>query len=239
MWVAGRRAVLEAIRGGRVSEVPLGDWVKTVPWFAEIRTAAEERQIRLRVVPWVKLDDIDPNHRGVAARIAGSQEVSDRGLGGWEFGPSDVVVVLDGITDPQNLGAAARAAEAAGVAMLVTRVRRAAGVTSSAVRASAGALLHLPVARVTNLTRTLKRLKDGGFTVVGLHGSASQTIYQERCPEGRVALVVGSEGEGMSRLVRESCDVLVALPMRGNVESLNASAALAAALYGFVLPSRT
>jgi 23S rRNA (guanosine2251-2'-O)-methyltransferase len=238
MWVAGRRAVLEAIRAGRVAEVLLGDWVRTVPSFGEIREAAEQRQVRLRVVPWVTLDDIDPNHRGVAARIARARELSERTLSGWEFGPADVVVVLDGITDPQNLGAAARAAEAAGAAMLVTRVRRAAGVTSSAVRASAGALLHLPVARVTNISRTLGRLKDAGFTVVGLNGSASKTIYQQRCPEGRVALVIGSEAEGMSRLVRETCDLLVALPMHGNVESLNASAALAAALYGYVLPSR-
>ena len=95
-----------------------------------------------------------------------------------------------------------------------------------------------PHARVANIPRALDRLQGVGFTVVGLDGDASSTIFDDPCPEGRVALVVGSEGEGMSRLVRERCDVLVSLPMRGRVGSLNASASLAAALYGYVLPSR-
>jgi 23S rRNA (guanosine2251-2'-O)-methyltransferase len=120
----------------------------------------------------------------------------------------------------------------------VTRVPRAAGVTPSAVRASAGALLHLPHARVANVARTLGRLQDAGFTVVGLDADAPGTIYEEACPDGPVALVIGSEDTGMSRLVRERCDVLVALPMRGRVGSLNAAASLAAAMYGYVLPGR-
>src|SRR5919198_4338371 len=193
MWVAGRRAVLEAIRAGRVAEVLLGDWVRSVPSFGEIREAAEQRQVRLRVVPWVTLDDIDPNHRGVAARIARARELSERTLSGWEFGPADVVVVLDGITDPQNLGAAARAAEAAGAAMLVTRTRRAAEVTSAALRASAGALLHLPHARVANVARALERLKDLGFTVVGLSEQAPPSVYDAPAPTGRVVLVLGDK----------------------------------------------
>jgi 23S rRNA (guanosine2251-2'-O)-methyltransferase len=111
-------------------------------------------------------------------------------------------------------------------------------VTPSAVRASAGALLHLPHARVANVARALRRLQDAGFTVVGLDAEAPRSIFDEPCPDGRIALVVGSEGEGMSRLVREACDVLVALPLGGRVGSLNASASLAAAMYGYVLPSR-
>ena len=111
-------------------------------------------------------------------------------------------------------------------------------MTPAAVRASAGALLHIPLARVANIPRALGRLQDVGFAVVGLDDSADLSIFDEPCPRGRVALVIGSEGEGMSRLVRERCDVLVALPMRGRVSSLNASASLAAALYGYVLPSR-
>jgi 23S rRNA (guanosine2251-2'-O)-methyltransferase len=165
-------------------------------------------------------------------------ELGERELGAFPFDEDAFVVVLDGITDPQNLGAAARSAEAAGGSMLVTRIRRAADVTPAAIRASAGALLHLPHARVANIPRALDRLQGVGFTVVGLDGDALATIFDEPCPEGRVALVVGSEGEGMSRLVRERCDVLVSLPMRGRVGSLNASASLAAALYGYVLPSR-
>jgi 23S rRNA (guanosine2251-2'-O)-methyltransferase len=106
------------------------------------------------------------------------------------------------------------------------------------VRASAGALEHLPHAVVANIARALARLQDAGFSVVGLDEGATRSIFEEGCPEGRVAVVIGSEGEGMSRLVRERCDLLVALPVKGRVGSLNASAALAAALYGFVLPAR-
>jgi 23S rRNA (guanosine2251-2'-O)-methyltransferase len=106
------------------------------------------------------------------------------------------------------------------------------------VRASAGALLHLPHARVANIGRALERLKDLGFTVIGLDGDAPGTIYDEPCPTGRLALVLGSEGEGMARLTRERCDVLVSIPMRGRVDSLNASASLAAALFAYVLPAR-
>ncbi len=164
--------------------------------------------------------------------------MSERDLTEFPFGDDAVVVVLDGITDPQNLGAAARSAEAAGAAVLVTRTKRAADATPAAVRASAGALLHLPHARVVNIARTLARLKDTGFWVIGLDGDATTTVYDDACPSGRVAIVVGSEGEGMSRLVRERCDLLVRLPMAGRVGSLNASASLAAVLYSYVLPSR-
>jgi 23S rRNA (guanosine2251-2'-O)-methyltransferase len=134
--------------------------------------------------------------------------------------------------------AAARSAEAAGAALLVSRIRRAASVTPAAVRASAGALVHLPHARVVNVSRAIERLQGTGFVVVGLDDRAPVSIYDRPCPEGRLALVVGGEGAGMSRLVRERCDALVSLPMRGRVGSLNAGAALAAALYGYVLPSR-
>ena len=122
--------------------------------------------------------------------------------------------------------------------MLVTRIRRAADVTPAAIRASAGALLHLPHARVANIPRALDRLQDAGFTVVGLDGDARAIDLRRALPDGTRGARVGSEGEGMSRLVRERCDVLVSLPMRGRVGSLNASASLAAALYGYVLPSR-
>jgi 23S rRNA (guanosine2251-2'-O)-methyltransferase len=149
-----------------------------------------------------------------------------------------VVVVLDGIEDPQNLGAAVRAAEAAGASMVVSRTRRSAGVTDAAVRASAGALLHLPHARVANIPRALDRLHERGFTVVGLDGDAGASVFDAPTPDRPLALVLGSEARGMSRLVRERCDRLVALPMGGRVGSLNAAAALAAVLWAYVLPPR-
>jgi 23S rRNA (guanosine2251-2'-O)-methyltransferase len=167
-----------------------------------------------------------------------STTLSERDLEHRDWDADAIVVVLDGIEDPQNLGAAARAAEAAGAAALVTRTRRAAPVTDAAVRASAGALVHLPHARVANIARAIERLQAAGFTVVGLDGDAGRSIYDEPPPEGRVAIAVGSEGSGLSRLVRERCDLLVSLPMRGRVGSLNAASSLAAALYAYVMPGR-
>jgi len=239
--IAGRRAVLEAIRAGTVREVLVATGSRDTPGLREVRAAARAASVPVRATERRDLDRLARDHRGVVARTSGASprhELTERELAGFPFPPDAIVVVLDGITDPQNLGAAARSAEAAGAAALVTRVPRAAGVTPAAVRASAGALLHLPHARVANVARALGRLQGGGFTVVGLDGDATRTIYDEPCPEGRLALVVGSEGEGMSRLVRDRCDVLVALPLRGRIASLNASASLAAALYGYVLPSR-
>jgi 23S rRNA (guanosine2251-2'-O)-methyltransferase len=187
----------------------------------------------------VERDDIDRlglrDHQGVAAVVAAPREIDDKGLASMQFDSSALVVVLDGITDPQNLGACARSAEVAGASLLVARKRRAAPLTAAAVRASAGALLHLPVARVTNLSRSLEHLRDRGFFVVGLDQEAPADIYQAPEPSRPVVVVVGGEEAGISRLVRESCDLLVAIPMAGRTGSLNASAALAVALFGYVL----
>ena len=185
-----------------------------------------------------------PIDQGVVARLQQGGRaprpslLGERDLATFPFRDDAVVVVLDGITDPQNLGAAARSAEAAGAAMLVTRTHRAADVTPAAMRASAGALLHLPHARVANIPRAIERLQQAGFFVVGLAGEAEHDVYAEPCPPGRVAIALGSEGEGLARLTRTRCDALVSLPMRGSVSSLNAAASLAAALYAYVLPSR-
>jgi 23S rRNA (guanosine2251-2'-O)-methyltransferase len=205
----------------------------------ELLRACSRSGVPVEEVEHRRLDRMAPDHHGVVAHIGPVQQIGERELSSWPFGPRDVVVMLDGVTDPQNLGAAARSAEAAGAVMLVSRVRRAAPLSQAAVRASAGSLLHLPHARVANLPRALDRLKGAGFTAIGLDGEAPQDIYRESCSRGRVALVLGSEGEGLSRLVRERCDRLIRLPMLGKVASLNASASLAAVLYGYVLPSRS
>jgi 23S rRNA (guanosine2251-2'-O)-methyltransferase len=238
--VTGRRAVVEALRAGQVREVLVATGARDTQGLRAVREAARAAKVPVRATDRRELDRMADDHRGVVARTvggrAGRRELGERDLATLAFAPDALVVVLDGITDPQNLGAAARTAEAAGAAALVTRSRRAAGVTPAAVRASAGALEHLPHAVVANIARALGRLQDAGFSVVGLDDAAPRSIFDETCPQGRVVVVVGSEGSGMSRLVRERCDVLVALPLKGRVGSLNASAALAAALYGFVLP---
>jgi 23S rRNA (guanosine2251-2'-O)-methyltransferase len=236
--VGGRRAVLEAVRAGRTTTVLLARGARATPGLRELLDAATAGAISVIEVERSELDALDPDHHGVAARVHLAETIDERGLSSWSYPDDAIVVLLDGITDPHNLGASARSAEAAGAEMLVTRTRRGADVTSVALRASAGALFHLPHARVPNLTRALERLKDAGFTVVGLDEAADPAAFERPCPEGRVAVVLGAEGEGISRLVRETCDVLVSLPVRGRVSSLNASAALAAALYAYVLPSR-
>lgn len=241
--MAGRRAVTEAIRAGAAKEILLTEPTKATQGSRALLDAAATAQVPVHVVPRERLDAMATDHQGVVARVrdaagvAASRELTERDLASFPFAGDAIVVILDGVTDPQNLGAAARSAEAAGAAMLVTRTRRAADVTDAAIRASAGALMHLPHARVANIARAIERLQEAGFWVIGLDADAPDTIYGVACPAGRVAVVIGSEGEGMARLSRERCDVLVGLPMRGQVGSLNAAASLAATLYGFVLAS--
>lgn len=237
--VGGRRVVLEAVRAGRASEVLIAREAHSTQSLRELADVCRDAGVERRLVARAELDRITRDHQGVAARISVPEPIGERQLSAWPFGDDDVVVALDGIVDPHNLGAAARSAESAGAVMLVTRSRRAADVTPAAIRASAGALLHLPRARVANIPRALARLQEAGFTVVGLDESAERTVYDEPCPAGRIAIALGAEGTGLARLSREACDILVRLPMRGRVGSMNASASLAAALYAYVLPSRT
>jgi len=223
--VGGRRAVLEAIRAGAAREVLIARGSRSTPGLRDVLAAAAEAGTTIREVERDELDRLAPDHRGVAAHVRVPATIGERELAAWPFAEDALVVVLDGITDPQNLGAAARSAGAA-------------DVTPAAVRASAGALLHLSHARVANIPRVLERLQGAGFTVVGLSEHAGRTVYEETCPVGRVAIVLGDEGEGLARLTREACDLLVRLPILGRVGSLNASASLAAALYAFALPAR-
>jgi 23S rRNA (guanosine2251-2'-O)-methyltransferase len=236
--VSGRRAVLEAVRAGVAVEVLVAREARATPALRDVLGTADAGGAVVREVGRDELDVVADDHRGVAALVRPPRTLGERELAEWRFADGAVVVVLDGIEDPQNLGAAARSAEAAGAAMLVTRTRRSADVTSAAVRASAGALLHLPHARVANIARALQRLKEIGFTVVGLDERSSTSVLDAPAPPGPLAVVLGSEGTGMARLTREACDALVSLPMLGRVGSLNASASLAAVLYGWVLPSR-
>jgi 23S rRNA (guanosine2251-2'-O)-methyltransferase len=237
--VVGRRAVAEAIRAGIAREVLVAHGAERTQGLRDVVGAAAAAGVPVLEVDRSRLDALATDHHGVVAFTRSpTRELDARALASMGFADDAVVVVLDGIMDPQNLGAAARSAEAAGAAALVSRTRRAAKPTPAAVRASAGALLYLPHARVANIPRTLERLKDLGFTVIGLDGAAPETIHDRPCPAGRVAIVIGSEGTGMARLTRERCDLLVSIAMHGRVASLNASASLAVALFAFVLPSR-
>jgi len=237
--VAGKRAVLEAIRAGIAIELLVAEGTSRTPGLREALRAAAEAGVSVRTVARAELDTQATDHQGVVAHVRppAAEALSERDLATFPFAADAIAVILDGVTDPQNLGAAARSAEAAGASMIVTRTRRAADVTPAAIRASAGALLHLPHARVANIPRAIERLQEVGFTAVGLADDADDGIYDRPCPVGRIALVAGDEGGGLSRLARERCDVVVSIPMRGRVSSLNVSASVAAALYGYVLPA--
>jgi 23S rRNA (guanosine2251-2'-O)-methyltransferase len=146
-------------------------------------------------------------------------------------GEAPLLVALDGVTDPHNLGSIARTAEAVGAHGLLVPERRAAGITPSAEKAAAGALAHLPVVPITNLARTLRELHEAGVWSIGLDGDAEVAIADHPLASEPCVLVVGAEGSGLARLTRDRCDALVRLPMRGRVGSLNASVAAAVALY--------
>lgn len=145
-------------------------------------------------------------------------------------GREALILVLDGVTDPHNFGACLRSAEAAGVTAVVVPKDRAVGVTPTVRRASSGAADRVPIVAVTNLARALKGLKDAGVWLVGLAGDTSQSLYAVDL-NGPIAVVLGSEGEGMRRLTSESCDFLAHIPMRGDMESLNVSVATGIALF--------
>jgi 23S rRNA (guanosine2251-2'-O)-methyltransferase len=171
-------------------------------------------------------------HQGVVAQYRAAPPRGENELAGLveSAGREALVLVLDGVTDPHNLGACLRSAEAAGVTAVVVTKDKAVGITPIVRRASAGAADRVPFIAVTNLARTLRALKDAGLWLVGLVGEGEQDFYRVDL-KGPIALVIGSEGEGLRRLTREQCDYLVRIPMRGAVESLNVSVATGITLF--------
>lgn len=227
--------MLEALRAGRqVSELLVAAGSRAGGSLAEITEIAGRLDIPVREIPRRDLEarSHSRNPQGVIALARGFSYSSLEALvRGVPDSDAALLVALDGVSDPQNLGALARSAEAAGAHGLVIPQRRAAGVTPAAEKASAGALAHLAVAQVPNLVRALESLRERGLWLVGLDGGARRTIYDLDVASDPVCVVVGGEGAGLSRLVRERCDVLAAIPMAGSVASLNASAAGAVALF--------
>lgn len=234
--IGGRRPALEAVRAGQASRLLIAQDARRTAGLRDLRRAAAGAGVPVEIRSRRDLDRLGvEGHQGVVATVVSPPPLGEADLPRLTAAPEALVVILDGVTDPQNLGAAARAAEAAGAAALVVRRRRSAPAGSAAVRASAGALMHLPLVRVVNLTRTIVAIQRRGFTVVGLDHRARLSLYDEPPPERPLALVVGSEGGGLSRLVGETCDRLVAIPMAGRTASLNASSALAVGLFAYAL----
>jgi 23S rRNA (guanosine2251-2'-O)-methyltransferase len=234
--VAGRNAVVEALRAGVPSDaVWVGHRVEADDRIREIRRLAAERNLPLMEVTTAELDRTTGGmvHQGVALAVRPYRyaELSDVLARAERAGEPPLVVALDGVTDPRNLGAVLRSAGAFGAHGVVVPERRAAGVTAAAWKVSAGAAARVPVARVTNLVRALGELRDAGCFVVGLDAGGTTAVADLHLATDPVVLVIGSEGKGLGRLVRSTCDVVAGIPIRSDTESLNAAVAAGISLY--------
>ena len=193
---------------------------------------AELQGVRVIAADGKRLDGMLPGarHQGVVARVEGGRQVAhlDDVLDTLE--EPAFLLVLDGVTDPRNLGACLRVADAAGVHAVIAPKDRAVGLTDVAVKTASGAAESVPYVMVTNLARTLRELKERDIRVIGTAGEATEDLYQATWPQA-TAWVLGAEGEGMRRLTRETCDQLVRIPMHGTVESLNVSVAAGVCLF--------
>ena len=232
--IEGRNAVIEALRAGTAVDKVYIAKGETDATLGHIASTARGKGIVVVEADRRKLDamSVTRSHQGVIA-VAAVREyasVSDILQSARDKGEAPLVVVCDELSDPHNLGAVIRTAEAAGAHGVIIPKRRSAGLTAIVAKTSAGAVSYLPVARVANLTALLRELKEEGLWVFGTAADGSTSLYQADL-KGPAAIVIGSEGDGMSRLVREQCDFLVSIPMRGQVNSLNASAAAAVVLY--------
>ena len=228
MLIYGINPVLEALRAGRATAVRVSS--RADGRVAAAIRLAEERGVSVRRVPAADLDreTQGASHQGVAAdaRSGGALGVEDL----MAPGATPLIVVLDGIEDPHNVGAILRTVDAAGAHGVVRQSRRAAPLGGAAAKASAGAVAHVKVVEVVNIARTLETLKQAGVWTVGLAGEAA-TRYDRIDYTLPTALVVGAEGTGLRRLVRDRCDWLVSIPMRGHVQSLNVSVAAGIVLF--------
>ncbi|WP_282948516.1 23S rRNA (guanosine(2251)-2'-O)-methyltransferase RlmB [Cellulomonas endometrii] len=234
--VAGRNSVVEALRAGiPVSAVYIATRLEADDRTREIlRTAADEGYPLLEVTK-PELDRMTDGsvHQGVAIQVPPYEyrDVEDLLDVAAASDRAPLIVALDGVTDPRNLGAVLRSAGAFGAHGVLVPERRAAGVTASAWKVSAGAAARVPVARATNLVRALERLHEAGCFIVGLDGGGDVSVQDLPYSTDPLVLVVGSEGKGLSRLVREHCDAIASIPIASEVESLNAGVAAGIALY--------
>jgi 23S rRNA (guanosine2251-2'-O)-methyltransferase len=232
--LVGRNPVVEALRAHiPATAVYVAQGIDIDDRVREIVGTTGDRGIALIEVTRVELDRMTGGvlHQGVGIQVPPfAYEDFDDLVAASAEQAAPLLVALDGVTDPRNLGAVVRSAAAFGADGVFLPERRASGMTPTAWRTSAGAAARLPVAQVTNLTRSLKRCQDNGFTVVGLDADGATNLYDLEAAVGPLVVVVGSEGRGLSRLVAETCDLRVAIPMVSAVESLNASVAAAVTL---------
>ncbi|MEK7726921.1 MAG: 23S rRNA (guanosine(2251)-2'-O)-methyltransferase RlmB [candidate division KSB1 bacterium] len=237
--IFGRQPVSEALASGAPLKKIFLAHGTSGPNIAELLKTAEARHIPLQTRPRQELDRMTQTdkHQGVVALMPGVDyvdcEIIMEKARQDKRGNKAAIMLLDGVEDPRNLGAILRVAECAGMHGVVITKRRCAEVTATSVKTSAGAAFHLPIAQVSNLAATIEFFKKQGLWIVGLEGEAKESVYamEAKLP---LALVMGSEGEGLHRLVREKCDFLYHIPMAGKLESLNVSTAAAVVCFEMV-----
>ena len=231
----GRHSTEAALVGGRaIHRIWCTSELRSTPKFFQLLKDQKASGVLVEEVSWSRLGQLTNGavHQGIVLQIAASKTLDLKNLidACKAFGDSSLLLALDGLTDPQNLGAIIRSAEALGAQGLILPQRRSAGLTGSVAKVAAGALEHLPVARVVNLNRSLEKLKDEGYTVVGLAEEGSSTLSEIKF-QGPLVVVVGSEDKGISLITRRLCDQLVRIPLKGVTTSLNASVATSIFLY--------
>ncbi len=234
--IEGRNAVIEAFRAGKpIDKIFILDGCQDGP-VSTIKREAKKKNVMIKYVTKERLDQISETgkHQGVIAYSAAYEyaELEDIFDKAREKGEAPFVIILDNIEDPHNLGAIIRTANLAGAHGVIIPKNRAVGLTATVARTSAGALNFTPVVKVTNISKTIQELKDRGLWFVCADMGGTQ-MYKLNL-KGPIGLVIGNEGDGVSRLVRENCDMIASIPMRGDIDSLNASVAAGVLAYEIV-----
>jgi len=232
-YLIGRNAVKEAIISNREIDTIYFNKESKGAKLTDILTLAKDNKIRFKYVTKAKLDEMSKNghHQGVAARISPYKysDVDDILNNARDKNEDPFIFILDGIEDPHNLGAIIRTCNQVGGHGVIIKKDRSTHVTGTVISASAGAINYVPVAMVTNITKTIEKLQDDGLWIVGCDMSGD--IMYDVNLTGPIAIVIGNEGSGISRLVRENCDIIATIPMKGDIDSLNASVAAGVVSY--------
>ncbi|MBM7573110.1 23S rRNA (guanosine(2251)-2'-O)-methyltransferase RlmB [Aquibacillus albus] len=232
-WIIGKNPVIEALKSGRsMNKLLVSDQLHRHS-FQKIQALAKQNGITAQQVPKQRIDQlVDGNHQGVIASVAAYeyQTLDDLFAVAQARNEEPFFMILDEIEDPHNLGSILRTADATGVHGVIIPKRRSVGLTATVAKTSVGAIEYVPVARVTNIAKTIEELKERNVWVVGTEAEGTED-YRELDGNMAIALVIGNEGKGMSRLVREKCDWTVRLAMKGKVTSLNASVAAGLLMY--------
>lgn len=236
-FIYGHWAVLETLRAGRrsIEQLLLTETTEEKGIVADILSAAKERNLKIQRIPRRIMDDLanGANHQNTALRVGGYPyvDVEDILSLAQKRNERPFLLILDLLKDPQNVGVLMRVAESVGIHGVLIQERRSVSITPSVVNASSGAVEHLQVAQVTNLVNAMKDLKEQDVWIIGLEADPNVPPVDKTDLNIAIGLVLGSEGEGMRRLVRDTCDMMVSLPMRGHLQSLNVATAGSIALY--------